>query len=178
MQKSCMRLHTDTVALLHESTIHETTSLRQTQRYLACNALLFTSKQSVSISMTSDSSHSLFCSVSHHRCGKFISLPCHSQDPAAAGLQIWSTLVPENVYLAVSPESRFLLELSVWSMTRHTPVAVHLNLLHYLPLFPPLVLPRSFAFAWLKVIMRPRWKRPCLFSAKARGSGTSSGIHL
>lgn len=48
--------HSDSVSLPHEGITHETTSLRQTQRYLACNTLLFTSPQSASICMTSDSS--------------------------------------------------------------------------------------------------------------------------
>lgn len=113
------------------------------------------------ICMTSDSSHPLFCSVSYHRCGNFISLPCHSQDPAAAGLQILTTLFPENVYLSVSPESRFLSELSVWSMTRHTPVAVHLNLLHYLSLSFPL----SF-FLFLAHLLSPGWKSLCVQDEK------------
>ncbi len=61
------------------------------------------------------------------------------------------------LFSSVSREPLPLSELSLWSMTRHIPVAVLLNLTHYissLSLLPSsLFVPYSFAFAWLKVIM-------------------------
>ncbi len=101
------------IGCLHKSIAQESVSLRKPQRYLAGNTLSLSSLQSTAISVISDTSQPL-CSVSHHRCGNSISLQCHSLDPAGAELQILTTLFPENVYLALSPESRFLSQSSAY----------------------------------------------------------------
>lgn len=101
------------IRCLHKSITQESASLRKPQRYLAGNTLSLSSLQSTAISVISDTSQPL-CSVSHHRCGNSISLQCHSLDPAGAELQILTTLFPENVYLALSPESRFLSQSSAY----------------------------------------------------------------
>lgn len=98
--------------------------------------------QSTGISAISDTSQPL-CSVSHHRCGNSISLQCHSQDPAGAELQILTTLFPENVYLALSPESCFLSQSSAYDQW---PIISSWQSSSTLRIISPLSLPLSLSF--------------------------------
>lgn len=126
-------------------------------------------QQSTAISAISDTSQPL-CTVSHHRCGNSISLQCHSQDLAGAELQILTTLFPENVYLALSLESCFLSQSSAydqWPIISSWQSSSTLRIISPLSSSLSPFIPFSFAFAWLKVIICPRWKSCCLLSTKA-----------
>lgn len=144
------------IGCLRKSITQESTSLRKPQRYLTGNTLSLFSVQSTAISVILDTSQPL-CSVSHHRCGNSISLQCHSQDPAGAELQILTTLFPENVYLALSPESRFLSQSSAYDQW---PVISLWQSSSALRIISPLSSPLPL-FLFLAHLLLPGWKSLC-----------------
>lgn len=158
---------------LHESITQESASLRKPQRYLARNALSLSTLQSIAISVISNTFQPL-CSVSHHRCGNSISLQCHSQDPAGAELQILTTLFPENVYLALSPESRFLSQSSAYDQW---PIISPWQSSSTLRIISPLSLPLSL-FLFLAHLLSPGWKSLYAQDEKVAGSSPQKpGVH-